>query len=408
MWLVTAALKVNPLTGTGPLDQSVDMIYRHWYATLSTGSFPFPDPSWQYPPGAALPLLAPGLLPGLGYGRAFVLLCAVCDAAVTAALLYAAVRRGCSTDGAWLWIVGLAALSTIPWNRYDVFVTAVAMAALCCPRRPRRPPWTFGSLAALGALVKVWPVLLLTGTPPGRRTRAAWGAAVVTALATVALFGLLMPHAFAFLTAQRERGIQIESVGSLPFHIARHFGWSGTWEARDGSHEFVGPYVVWADRACLVLSAAALGWLMWWRYRSDRTAPWVLPDAALTAVLLFVVTSRVLSPQYLVWLVGLAAVCGLRTRSTQRPVVWLVLAACAFTTLEFPLGYRALRDEAAPLAIAVLYVRDLLLVAAAAVSAVRLWRATVPRRDRARSGGGIAELGGAERLPVPRPLARDR
>ncbi|MBD0693283.1 hypothetical protein BG452_40840 [Streptomyces sp. CBMA123] len=32
-------------------------------------------------------------------------------------------------------------------------------------------------------------------------------------------------------------------------------------------------------------------------------------DAALCALLIFVVTSRVISPQYLVWLVGVAAVC---------------------------------------------------------------------------------------------------
>ncbi|UGY92668.1 glycosyltransferase family 87 protein [Streptomyces gobiensis] len=379
LWLVTAALKINPVTGRGTLDPSVAKVYQGWYEVLSTGAFPLDDVSWQYPPGAAAPIMAPALLPGLDYGHAFVVLCAVCDAAVLVALARRGARRDRSMAGVWLWIVGLAVLSTLPWNRFDLLVTAVAIAALLVAAAQR--PWAdhaFGALTAAGAMIKVWPVLLLAATTRGRRTRIAWSAAAL-AMALLALgFALAMPNAFAFLTAQRERGIQIESVGSMPFHIARHFGWSGTWAAKDGSHEFVGPYVELASRISQALSVLALGWLLWWRNRSYRTAaPWVLPDAALTAVLLFVVTSRVISPQYLVWLVGLAAVCLLRRDTTQRPVAWLLLAACVFTTLEFPLLYRELRDDADPLAIAVLYARNLLLLSAAAVSAVRLWRATV-------------------------------
>ncbi len=54
--------------------------------------------------------------------------------------------------------------------------------------------------------------------------------------------------------------------------------------------------------------------------------------------------------------------------------------ACLLTTLEFPLLYRELRDDADPLAIGVLYARDLLLIAAAGLSATRLWRATASGR----------------------------
>ncbi|MGP3922155.1 glycosyltransferase 87 family protein [Streptomyces sp. 8N616] len=392
LWLVSAALEIGPFHQPGGLDRSVDEFYPRWFAVLSGGAFPAHDVTWQYPPGAAAPILAPGLVPFLDYGHAFVVLCALCDAAVLAGLLYAATRRGSSMAGPWLWIAGLALLGTVPWRRFDVMVTAVAMAALIAAAS--RKAWAdrvFGALTAVGAMIKVWPVLLLAGTGRGGRTRTAVTYAAVAAAVSAACLALTMPHAFSFLSGQKERGIQIESVGSLPFHVARHFGWSGGWAERYGSHEFVGPGVQWVVWGSQALSVLALGWLLWWRTRSDRAAVRVLPDAALTAVLLFVVTSRVISPQYMVWLVGLAAVCLLRPATTQRPVAWLLLAACVFTVAEFPFLYAQLRADADPLAIAVLYARNLLLLAAAGLSAWRLWRATAgARRAEHRACGGLA------------------
>ncbi|KOG89921.1 membrane protein, partial [Streptomyces varsoviensis] len=68
----------------------------------------------------------------------------------------------------------------------------------------------------------------------------------------------------------------------------------------------------------------------------DRRTPF---DAAFAAVLLFTTTSRVISPQYVVWLIGLAAVC-LTTRTTrQRLPAVLVLIAAPLTQLEFPVWF---------------------------------------------------------------------
>ena len=55
-------------------------------------------------------------------------------------------------------------------------------------------------------------------------------------------------------------------------------------------------------------------------------------------MLLFTTTSRVISPQYMLWLVGLAAVC-LFSASRMTPPACLVLAATLVTLLEFPLGF---------------------------------------------------------------------
>ncbi|MFJ5216566.1 glycosyltransferase 87 family protein [Streptomyces sp. NPDC088354] len=382
--LVGASLRLGPFSGLGDLDPSVSEVYTGWYAVLRTGVFPVADVTWQYPPGAALPLLAPGLVPLLDYGHAFIVCCALCDAVVTAVLL----RKGPGTAAAWMWIGGLPLLITLPWSRFDVFVTATAMGALIAAGTRRR--WAdlaFGMLVGLGAMVKAWPLLLLGGLRAGPRARTAVLTAAATAAAVALGFAVAMPGAFDFLAAQRERGIEVEATAALPFHVARHFGWSGRWMPRDGSMEFVGPWIreaVWASEACTVL---AFCWLLWWWRRADRRGPWVLPDAALTAVLLFVVTSRVLSPQYLIWLIGLASVCLLHRGTSQRPVAALLVAATVLTTLDFPLLFRDLLDGSV-LAVGVLTARNLLLVAAAAVSATRLLRAT----RRAGTGPGAVHL----------------
>ena len=51
--------------------------------------------------------------------------------------------------------------------------------------------------------------------------------------------------------------------------------------------------------------------------------PSTLADAAFTAVLLFTTTSRVISPQYLLWLVGLGAVAWSSAAARWRsPANW--------------------------------------------------------------------------------------
>ena len=97
------------------------------------------------------------------------------------------------------------------------------------------------------------------------------------------------------------------------------------------------------------------------------------------AVLLFTVTSRVISPQYMVWLVGLAAVCLCFRASTMVLPASLVVVACLVTVLEFPVcfGHVVASDA---YGMTLLFARNGLLVVAALTAALELWRTTVPRR----------------------------
>ncbi|MFD8962974.1 glycosyltransferase family 87 protein, partial [Streptomyces anulatus] len=237
-WLLACVFKV--FTVPGP-DVTVDVsvIYRSWYETLLTGTYPLDDVTWQYPPGAALAILSPALLPFLEYATAFFVLVLLCDALVLGLLLYAGRWPGIRAAGAWVWIAGVPLLGPTVYARYDLMVTAVAVAALLAGvRRPR----ALGALAGCGALLKGWPALLLVGVRKGRPTRAAWASAALTGAGLAAAFALWMPGAFAFLAFQRDRGTEVESLGALVFHVARQFGWEGRVENRYCSLEFLAPH----------------------------------------------------------------------------------------------------------------------------------------------------------------------
>ncbi|WP_405644790.1 glycosyltransferase 87 family protein [Streptomyces uncialis] len=380
-WLATRAGMLFLLThsgsvllGSGGVSREVHHLYARWAGQLGDGTFPVGDALWQYPPGAGPVLLAPALVPWLTYFEAFVALTLLADAIVTAALTRAGLRPGRTLGGAALWVCALPLLLHLPLARYDVQVTAFAVAGLLVAERSARAG---GVCAALGAAVKLWPALIMLGTPRGRPTRRAWTAAAVTGGLLLTLLAVAFRNPQGFLREQGARGVQIESLGGTLLGLARHAGWPGTVRYRYGAMEFVGPQVDTVAAVSLALTAAAGVLLLVWRAGARRWTEATPYDAALCAVLLFTTTSRVISPQYLVWLLGLAAVCLTSHRTSQRPVAALVVLATAVSTVVYPLLYAEVVASSWTGCLLML-TRNGLLVAATALSARRLWRATRP------------------------------
>lgn len=378
VWLTTRALMLwllahdatLPRLGEGRVAREVWHLYHHWYGVLTHGAFPADDPLWQYPPGAGPLLLSPALLPGLTYFQAFVALTLAADAVTALALTRAGTLPGRSLRGAALWTGGLPLLLHVPLARYDVQVTALAVLSLLALPRSTR---ACGALAALGALVKVWPALVLIGIPKGRKGPGMTSAAV-TAAALLALLTALFDNPFAFLRHQGGRGVQIESLGGTVLLLATRTGWPGEVRYQYGAMEFTGPYVTLVADASLALTAVAFGLLLLWRLRRRHRTPATPYDAALSAVLLFTVTSRVISPQYMIWLIGLAAVCLTSRHTTQRPVAALVTAATAVSAVVYPALYHEV-TTCTWTGVTLMLARNGLLAAAAALSFTRLWGA---------------------------------
>jgi hypothetical protein len=367
VWLLTRTYLY--LIATAPHMNGDVGIYQQWYTCcLAHGSFPEADPMWQYPPGAGLVLWLPGLL-RISYVDSFVLLAIGCDLAV-AVMLYVAARRGGSVAGVWYWVCGVPLLGAIAVTRFDVFSVALSVAALCLARGGGARGWLIG----VGAVVKVWPATLLAGLAPGQGRRGLAAAAVAPVVVC-----LLFAHATAsFLVHQIARGPEIESVAATPLMLWRLAGWQGTLVFRFGSYQMSGPYagaVVDVCRLSLVVGVAAVvGWRLLVAVGRARWLPEFAADAPLAATLLFLVASPVLSPQYLLWVIGLAAVCLATGRTTQRPTAVVVLAAAALSLLIFPVGWGGLLSGSIA-ATAVLVVRNGLLVLAAVLSCRRILRA---------------------------------
>ncbi|WEO97084.1 glycosyltransferase family 87 protein [Streptomyces sp. FXJ1.172] len=399
LWPATRALMLwlllhdsAPLLGGGAVAREVSHLYHRWYGVLAHGAFPAHDTLWQYPPGAGAVLLAPGLVPGLTYFQAFVVLTLAVDALVTAALVRAGTRAGRSLRGAALWTGGLPLLLQVPLVRYDVQVTALAVLSLLATARS---PRAGGVCAALGTLVKVWPALVLLGMPRGPVTRGAWKWAAAAGAVALGLLTLAFRNPLSFVRQQGGRGVQIESLGGTALNLARHAGWPGHERYQYGSAELVGPHVNAVAAACLALTAVSSALLVVWRVRARRWSEATPFDAALSAVLLFTVTSRVISPQYMIWLLGLAAVCLTSRHTSQRPVAVLILAATALSTVVFPMTYGEVIDGTWTGCLLML-ARNGLLACAAVLSFVRLWRAARPEE---RTAHRVEPLVGPDRLP---------
>ncbi|WP_412541962.1 glycosyltransferase family 87 protein [Longispora sp. K20-0274] len=354
-------------------------LYEEWSRSLADGTFPTGDSRWQYPPLAAVFMVLPRILPG-GYLTGFVALVLGADAVILLALGVLARRRG-SWLGCWYWTVGPTLLGAVVLGRFDVFPAVLAVLALVAAGSAT----AWGGLVGTGVALKVWPLALLAGTPPVRYPRAFLAMAAAGGGITLA-FVLLTGGAMSFLRGQEHRGLEFEAVLANPFVAGRTLGlWNGTVRYQYGSVEVVGAHVDTVARLSFVVVAlAAVGFVVWrWRLWRSRAAwrPELAADAALCAVLLMVLSSRVLSPQYLIWLLAVAAVCLACAQTSQRPTAGLILAATVLTFLEYRVfWFELVAGEG--FAVALLTTRNALLVAAAAIGAWRLWRG-VARRDRA-------------------------
>jgi hypothetical protein len=341
-WLATRALVVAEVgfwDRSGHFRLEDVATYHRWSDQLAAGYLPSGH-AWQYPPGAGFLMFVTRLGPG-SYGASFVGLMLLFDFLCLGLLCLLAVRR-CNWTGVWVWLFGIPFIGVFSVLRFDLVPTAIAIAALLVIHL--RPRW-FGALAGIGAAVKIWPIVLLFGEWDRRRLGRATLAALLAAAAVLAAGAVAFGDPLGGLSAQGGRGLQEEAVATAPwqlgqiitgvqFHRSLEFGaWQiDTAGARALSHGL-------EALSLAVLVAAALWW--WLRAREIRRGDEglggddVSRDFVFAVVLLLVVTSRVLSSQYMVWLLGLAAV--ILTAGTTRMArpAWIVVGAVLLTTATF-------------------------------------------------------------------------
>lgn len=382
-------------------------IYRGWAHVLASGTYPVHDTQWQYPPAAALVFLVPQALThlGLSYVLGFFVFALAADFAVFTLLLGHTDRDAAADDahphltGVWVWVVGGFAMGPILLMRYDVIVTALAVGGLlAAPAASSSVRWSVrGALIGLGTMVKAWPGTLVLGLPPRGPGRRALAWAVGTAAVVTGALSLSLTGAFSFLSGQSNRGIEVESVLATPFMVLHWFGYPVKVVHAYGSFQLSGPGVSAVASFAELLTVVGVGIVLWWRLLRFRPRCWtpaLMYDTAFTVVLVLVVTSRVLSPQYLIWLLGLAAIVLTENGPLRRATVlarpaWLAVCCVLISQFEFPILFGEVMNGQF-WGTALVALRNLVLVCACVQALRALWQA------------------GAREVPEPEPPAPPR
>lgn len=315
-WMVTRAVVLSQtLAGQVPGDVA---IFASWTPDLARGAFPVADETFQYPPAAALVFLAAGTDPG-AYYRRFTLVMLAFDLAIMVMLMIAGRRSASSTLlGSWVWAGAALVLGPLMLERFDLAPTAFAVAGVLALSRPSLA----GGIAGLGALVKVWPGVVVLGLPRRHFVRgAAW--AVIGAVAGWGLLALVFSGTGNFLQGQGGRGLQVESTLALPLLVLRALGLDVAVHQQFGAWEVVhplGPVLATVSTVLVIGALAALVALRMLGRLEDAPGG----DVVLVAVLLFIALNKVHSPQFGVWILGVLAAALVSLHSRMRAVGLLV------------------------------------------------------------------------------------
>ena len=316
---------------------------------------------------------------------------------------YFAYRRFSSRHNATLYAVYLLLGATgALLGRYDLFPALLTVAAFWAATR-RRFMLAYLFLAA-GAVLKLYPIallpvlmiehrrFLLLHDRPWRLPVAQGVAAVGSLVAASFALGFLVEgwNALSTFYYAAARPLQVESLGATLLWLGSFAGFSAVTEHGWSSYNLVGPL----DSGIMALMSfaglAGLGWVYWrcWLGRLE------LGRGMLAVVCVTLLTSKVFSPQYLIWALPLVV------EVEGIDLVWLVICAC--TTLIYPVLYvnEHIFGTPGPLPytgtfLGTIAVRNAALVVAAArvvLSGQRL--ATGPAIEPARPEGAVLTISG--------------
>jgi hypothetical protein len=342
MGLLVLSARLPPDLREGSNDLS---LYRQAGESILRGEVPYRDFFIEYPPGSLPAFVPPALFSSsqTSFIELFSLEMAL-TLVVTLLLTALGARR---LRGSRVWILpaatfALAAVLLYPVavTRYDAVVAlTLGLAVFFASLGGRYLSLAYASLG-LGAAAKFVPALAVLPLALTRRG-AMRGCAVF--LAVVALFflpfallgghGLLQSFAY-----QAERGLQVESVAASVLMFLRSV---------DGSVFEHGAFELWGEGVGLATSLspfltllllAVTGLAMRWEFRRcGGLGVRAFPRHAAALILAFMLGSRVLSPQYLIWLLPLVPLSAGGFVGTI--ICTLFLAACFTTTLVYPVHY---------------------------------------------------------------------
>jgi Glycosyltransferase family 87 len=358
-------------------------LYRVYGERIAHGEVPYRDFDVEYPPAALPVFVLPALVTGDRTGYMLVLAAVLALVGAVGVLLTdrALVALDRSPFERRRVLVALALspvlLGALLLTRFDLIPAVLVTAALVAllHGRPRLAGLVLGAAVA----VKLYPLVVLPVAVAWVVRRQGWHEArwlIGLMLGLPALvylpFALVAPDGIAWsIGHQLSRPLQIESLGAGLLLVSHDvLGMDLGWSSGHGSQNLTGSAAEALAVVAPVAQLAALAAVGWCLLRLPVTSE-RLVSLATAAVLAFVAFGKVVSPQYLIWLLFLVPLLG---GVRGRVAGGLYVAAAALTAWWFPTRYWQLVKEFDPLASWAVLARDLTLVALFAVLVVGLAR----------------------------------
>jgi hypothetical protein len=320
-------------------------LYRQAGESILRGEVPYRDFFIEYPPGSLPAFVPPALFSASQASFIDLFSVEMALALVVTLLLTALGARRLRGSGTWILPVATFALAAallypVAVTRYDAVVAlTLGLAVFFAALGGRYLSLAYASLG-FGTAAKFVPALAVLPLALTRR-EAVRGCAVF--LSVVALFfvpfgvlgGQELLQSFAY---QAERGLQVESLTASVLIFLRSVTSiafeHGAFEVRGGGVGLASSFSPLLTLLLLVVT----GFAMWWEFRrSGGLGVEAFPRHAAALILAFMLGSRVLSPQYMIWLLPLVPLSA--GGFVGVIICALFLAACFATTLVFPIHY---------------------------------------------------------------------
>ena len=320
-------------------------LYNFWAKGLVQGIFPIDDSMWQYPPLAGIVFAIPQWIVGNSL-TGFIAFMAIFDLLILITLLITGLNRfntnSTSTSfyglsGAWFWVLWPIVMGPLTLTRFDVVPTFFALLALIALSNKNVRPYLSGFLLSIGALVKLWPMLLLVIYP-----KAVLSKVSASFISTAVLFLLFMSTwsvGFTnFLNNQSSRGLQVESIAASPFVLAKFLGKNVEYPFQYGSLEVNAQFASQIAVMLNLLTIIVFALILVLNYQ-NRLNYLDLVDKSLVIVMISISLSRVFSPQFWVWIGGLAALALINKETKLKKVIILLTISAFLTQLIYPGQY---------------------------------------------------------------------
>lgn len=283
-----------------------------------------------------------------------------------------------------IYTIGILAVGPIIGQQFDIFPAVIVLLSLYCFWLGKHKiSW---ALLALGVMIKIYPVViapifLIYYIRNHQYIRIRDGIITFTAVCLVIAlpFIIMSPGGFINMFGYHaERGIQLESTYSGFLLVADKLDLTSVSVVRDfGSYNISGQLAntfVTISNYILVILLFTAYWIIY--KRMDKGKPDIMRMGAysLLVVLILLISSRILSPQYLIWLVPLLPLLAGRWR---YPIWILFVITGALTYYIFPWHYTELAKYDTG-TIAVLISRNILLIVMAVLAGVSLFTKNQP------------------------------